>query len=93
LRGHEFAFGRLAYLRKVTDLRTLFGQSLYAGLSIEAGNMFDRVDGARAHGPILGSSVFFGGRTPLGPLLIMLGYAEGGHHAAYLQLGRPLEQR
>lgn len=93
LRGHEYAFGRMAYLRKVTDLQTLLGQSLYAGLSVEAGNMFDRADSAAASGAILGSSIFFGGRTPLGPLLISLGYAEGGHKAAYLQLGRPLEER
>lgn len=93
LRGHEYGFGRIAYLRKVTDLQTLLGQSLYAGVSLEAGNMFDRVDGAAASGAILGSSVFFGGRTLLGPLLITLGYAEGGHRAAFLQLGRPLKER
>jgi NTE family protein len=93
LRGHEYGFGRIAYLRKVTDLQTLLGQSLYAGVSLEAGNMYDRVDGAAAGGAIFGSSVFFGGRTPLGPLLITLGYAEGGHRAAFLQLGRPLKER
>lgn len=93
LRGHEYAFGRIAYLRKVTDLQTLLGQALYVGASLEAGNMFDRIDGSDASGAILGSSLFFGGRTPLGPLLLTFGYAEGGHTAAYLQLGRPLEER
>jgi NTE family protein len=93
LRGHEYAFGRIAYLRKVTDLRTLLGESLYAGVSVEAGNMFERTNGAAASGPIFGSSVFFGGRTPIGPLLISLGHAEGGHRAAYLQIGRPLKTR
>lgn len=93
LRGHEYAFGRVAYLRKVTDLRTLLGQSLYVGVSLEAGNMFDRIDGSAARGAILGSSIFFGGRTPLGPLLISFGHAEGGHQAAYLQLGRPIKER
>lgn len=93
LRGHEYAFGRVAYLRKVTDLQTLLGQALYVGASFEAGNMFDRIDGSDARGAILASSLFFGGRTPLGPLLLTFGYAEGGHTAAYLQLGRPLEER
>lgn len=93
LRGHEYAYGRIAYLRKVTDLQTLLGQALYAGLSMEAGNMFDRVDDAQASGAILGSSLFFGGRTPLGPLLLSFGYAQGGHKAIYLQLGRPLKER
>ncbi len=93
LRGHEYAYGRIAYLKKVTDLQTLLGQALYAGMSVEAGNMFDRLDGTDASGAIFGSSLFFGGRTPLGPLVISFGYSEGGHKAAYLQLGRPLKER
>jgi NTE family protein len=93
LRGHEYLFGRVAYMRKVTDLRTLLGQSIYAGVSIEAGNMFDRIDGASARGAILGSSLILSGRTPLGPLVLAVGYAEGGQKAGYLQLGRPLKER
>ena len=93
LRGHEYAFGRLAYLHKVTDLQTLLGQALYAGISVEAGNMFERIDGVPTSGAILGSSLFFGGRTPLGPLLLVFGIAEGGHKAAFIQLGRPLRER
>lgn len=93
LRGHEYAYGRIAYLKKVTDLQTLLGQALYAGLSVEAGNMFDRLDGTESSGAIFGSTLFFGGRTPLGPLVISFGYSEGGHKAAYLQLGRPLKER
>ncbi len=87
------AVGRIAYLRKLTDLQTLLGQALYAGATLEAGNMYDRIDRASARGVILGSSVFFAGRTPLGPLLLSLGYAEGGHTAFFLQIGRPLVER
>lgn len=93
LRGKEYALGRFVYLRKVTDLQTLLGQALYAGLSVEAGNMYERFDGSSAQGVIWGSSIFFGGRTPLGPLVLTLGMSEGGHRAAYLQLGRPLKER
>jgi NTE family protein len=93
LRGHEYAFGRVAYLWKVTDLQTLLGQSLYAGFSLEAGNMFGRIDGTPAQGAIIGSSIFFGGRTPLGPLKIVFGMAEGGHKAGYVLIGRPLRER
>jgi NTE family protein len=91
LRGHEYALGRVTYLYKVTDLQTLLGQALYAGVTLEAGNMYERIDNAPAEGMIIGSSVMFGGRTPLGPLLIVLGYAEGGHTSVYLQIGRPLD--
>ena len=93
LRGHEYAFGRIAFLHKLTDLQTLLGQALYAGLSVEAGNMFGRMDDSRARGLIPGSSLFLGGRTPLGVVLISMGYAAGGHKAAFLQLGRPLKER
>jgi NTE family protein len=93
LRGREYAFGRVAYFRKITDLQTLLGQSLYAGVSVEAGRMSGRIDGTADGGPILGSSVFLGGRTMLGPALLILGFAEGGRTAAYLQIGRPLRER
>jgi NTE family protein len=93
LRGREYAYGRAAYLWKITDLQTLLGQALYAGASIEAGNMYERIDGTSAGGLILGSSLFLGGRTPLGPLLLTFGVAEGGHKAAYVQVGRPLKER
>ncbi|MGH8863654.1 MAG: hypothetical protein ACREVZ_03260 [Burkholderiales bacterium] len=68
-------------------------QSLYTGISLEAGNMFERIDGTPAQGAILGSSIFLGGRTPLGPLLLVFGVAEGGHKAGYIQIGRPLHER
>jgi NTE family protein len=93
LRGQEYAYGRAAYLWKITDLQTLFGQALYAGGSIEAGNMYERIDGTPSSGLILGSSIFFGGRTPLGPLIVTFGVAEGGHKAGYVQIGRPLKER
>jgi NTE family protein len=93
LRGHEYVFGRIAHLRKLTDLQTLFGQALDAGVSVDLGNMYDRIDRSDAQGLIFGSSVFFGGRTPLGPLVFMFGVAEAGRKAAYLQIGRPLQPR
>ena len=93
LRGREYAYGRAAYLWKVTDLQTLLGRALYVGAGIEAGNMYERIDGAPASGLLLGSSVFVGGRTPLGPLILTFGVAEGGHKAAYVQIGRPLKER
>lgn len=93
LRGREYAYGRAAYLRRITDLQTLLGRALYAGVSIEAGNMYERIDGTSASGLILGSSIFLGGRTPLGPLILTLGIAEGGHKAAFVQVGRPLKER
>ncbi|HKQ82915.1 MAG TPA: patatin-like phospholipase family protein [Steroidobacteraceae bacterium] len=93
LRGREYAMGRIAYLRKVTDLQTLLGQALYAGVSLEAGNMYERIDEPSNQDTIFGSSLFFGGRTPIGPLVITFGYAEGGHKSAYVQLGRPLQER
>lgn len=55
--------------------------------------MYERIDSASASGLLLGSSVLVGGRTPLGPLILSFGVAEGGHKAAYVQIGRPLKER
>jgi NTE family protein len=92
LRGQEFGFGRVAYLRKIGDLQTLLGQSMYAGVSLEVGRMSGRIDDGPG-GSIFASSVFVGGRTLLGPALLQIGFAEGGRTAAHLQIGRPLKER
>lgn len=92
LRGREYGYVRIGPSWKLRDLQALFDQAIYGGITLEAGNVFERADGSRAAGMVFGSSVFVVGRTPLGPLIVRLGWSEGGHVAAYLQLGRPLRE-
>ncbi len=62
---------------------------LYAGLSVEAGNVWHSAratwaSGRRARTPAL----FFGLDTFLGPAWFAAGYDSRGRHAFYLSLGR-----
>jgi NTE family protein len=54
----------------------------YGGVWEDKGDIFDN----RAMGA---GSIFVGADTPLGPLYIGYGYAEGGNNAIYFSLGRP----
>ena len=37
---------------------------------------------------VFAGSAFLGSETPLGPIYLAYGYAEGGNHSAYLFIGR-----
>ena len=67
--------------------------TLFAGAAIEAGNVWNRVDGTSASGLLLGGRLFFGGSTPFGPVTLSLGYVDSGDLALFLGLGRPVVSR
>jgi NTE family protein len=91
LRGQAYWIGAGGYQWKVSDFQSLFGQAVYAGLSFSASRMSERVDGIN-DGTILGSGLSIGGRTPLGPAIIVLGYADNGFVNLQLGIGRPVWQ-
>lgn len=83
LEGQYFALGRVIYYRRLWRRLPFFG-----GVSIEAGNAWQS---RRDIGPddlIGAASILFGYDTPLGPLFLGLGWAEGGHRDGYLVFGR-----
>ncbi|MEM7410650.1 MAG: patatin-like phospholipase family protein [Myxococcota bacterium] len=83
---HRASAAVLAY-RKVAAPGVLsFTFPLYLGGSLEAGGVWDR-RGEFGNQPILAGSVFAGADTPLGPLYLAYGQAEGGNGAVYLFLG------
>jgi NTE family protein len=78
------ALAELVYYRKVADLTPGIGRGIYAGFSIEAGEVWGehfRLDDASVAG-----SAFIGADTFLGPLYFGVGLSEGGNAAAYLQM-------
>ncbi len=84
LRGQHRGLARLIYLRSLQE-RRWFGT--HVGLSIEAGQVWqDAAD--IGEDLILGGSVFFGVDSPVGPVYLGVGHAEGGHTSAYFLLGR-----
>lgn len=88
--GNYLLFGRLTYYRR-TDLNVGLGllRALFAGGSIEAGNAWDRREDVSLGDLRLGSSLFVGADTGLGPLYLALMRAPKGHTGVYLLLGRP----
>ena len=93
LRGSEFAYGRLGMGWRITNVSALLDMDLYAGAALEAGNVWDRLDGSPPGGLKLGPQLFLGGNTPFGPVQLTGGYVSGGDFAVFLAIGRPVRDR
>ena len=74
-----------SYYRTIRDL-ALF--EVYAGVSIELGNAWSTRDDISASRSIWGGSIWAGVDTPIGPIFLAWGSAEGGQDAFYVFLGR-----
>jgi NTE family protein len=79
----------IAYWR-MGELRGNFGGSWYAGLSLEAGNAWDRASNAPRGDTRKASSAFVGLDSLIGPLYFAWGKTFGGDSAFYIFLGLPL---
>jgi NTE family protein len=84
----RLGLGRLIYFYRWGDPGA-FTDLLYLGGSLEAADVGDRVNGSDPSGLIPSGSVFVAADTPVGPLYLAVGLAEGGRYAFYLFLGRP----
>jgi NTE family protein len=74
-----------SYFRRIGDL-ALF--PAFAGVSLELGNVWQSRSEINAHDAILGGSLWAGVQTPVGPVYVGFGHAEGGTSAFYVYLGR-----
>ena len=89
IEGPNFAIGRAAYLRKVGHGGAgLLEFPAYVGVSLEAGNVWQRRSQISYGGAHKDVSLFLGLDTPLGPLYVGGGYDTRGLSAYYLFLGR-----
>jgi NTE family protein len=91
LQGREFAFGAVNFRRRVVDLNETLGTAVYAGVSLEAGNVYQRTFEPTPPGVLLGGALYLGANTKLGPIYLGYGYSEGGHSAFYFYLGTSLD--
>jgi NTE family protein len=74
-----------SYYRRIGHL-ALF--PAFAGVSLELGNVWQSRSEISAHDAILGGSLWAGVQTPVGPVYVGYGQAEGGRSAFYVYLGR-----
>lgn len=89
--GREYAVGTVQYRRRIGDLNESFGTGIYAGASIEAGNVWKRLDGVSANGVITSGSIYLGVDSKLGPIYLGYGRSEGGRSTVYLYIGSTVE--
>jgi NTE family protein len=92
LSGQYAAFGRLTYSRRVNDFQLM---PAYLGASLEVGNAWMDRDDIRFNNLVYGGNLYFGVDTPIGPIYLGAGYADGGpadggQFAGFLQLGKVL---
>jgi len=89
--GREYALGLVTYRRRIGDIDQSFGTGIYAGASLEAGNVWKRLDGKSAHGVITSGSLYVGVDSKLGPIYLGYGRSEGGRGTVYLYIGSAVE--
>jgi NTE family protein len=93
LQASSYTFGRLGYRTRIAEF-TLF-DGAYIGASLEGAHLTPLAptiwNGQVVKGTldVPAAALYFGVDSPLGPLYLGLGYANGDNKAIYLFLGRP----
>lgn len=90
LTGETYTVARLMYRHRLTDnSESLLNLPLFAGVTLAAGNMWARHGDFDADDLRFGGAVFVGADTPIGPVFLSLGAADGGRKALYVFVGKP----
>lgn len=87
--GKRMALGRVLYYRRVArlDLASLRVRA-FAGTSLEAGNVLAAGQALTARSMIVSGGPFVGAVTPIGPIFLGYGIAEGGRDHIYVIIGQ-----
>ena len=85
LSGQHYVRAATVYYRSLGNSKFL---PLYAGGSLEVGNVFQNRDDIGLSDSIYAGSLFLGADTVIGPVYLAYGNAEGGRSAYYIYLGR-----
>jgi NTE family protein len=88
LRGQYFATAKLGYHYRIAALPAGFGQGVYVGGVVEAGNVWDNPADISAGDLRFGFTALIGADTIIGPMFFAYAVAEGGSNRAYLTVGR-----
>lgn len=88
LTGRYAGLVRLIYLKELGESRSVLKVPVYLGVSLEAGNVWNDRDEIRFDSLIPAGSISLAVDSPLGPVYLAWGLAEGGRSATYLFLGR-----
>ncbi|MEO6185426.1 MAG: patatin-like phospholipase family protein [Steroidobacteraceae bacterium] len=87
--GPNYGIARLLYYRKIgSGGEGFLNVPIYAGMSLEAGNVWQQRTDMSFSGARKDASLFLGLDTFLGPAWFAFGRDDGGRHAFYLSVGR-----
>ena len=87
LAGNSMLYAQITYLNRLMHFDRAPLEGLYAGISIEAGNVWQQGD-RFASGPLKRSVTLFSSVTSsFGPLYLGVAFAPGGRRNIYFQLG------
>ncbi len=90
LSGRHMGLLDLAYLRRLNNI-DLF--PAYAGITLEAGNVWNYADDISFSGSRKSGSIFVGVETPLGPVYLAWGYSDSSDSTLYFYLGNPFRRK
>ena len=88
--GQYLGLARVSTYYRLAKLPSLVGSGVYAGASLETGNVWQKTGEIDAASLIWSGSLFAAADTILGPLYLGWGLAEGGRNTFFLSLGLPL---
>ena len=89
LRASAYWSAAGSYLWKMSDIMSLRGQALYAGVRLQVAQVYGRLDGVE-EGEVYGGSLYLAGRTQAGPLTLGVGATSSGVWSVWLAAGRPV---
>jgi NTE family protein len=88
--GPHAALTRLVYYRRTSESTGgVFDVPVYVGASLEVGNTWDDRSDIRFESALVNGGLFVGFDTPIGPVYLGAGLAEGGRSNYYLFFGAP----
>ena len=90
LSGRQLGLFSLVYLRRLNNIDIL---PAYAGISLEAGNVWNYADDVSFGDLRKSGSIFVGAETPLGPVYLAWGYSDSGDNTLYFYLGNPFRRK
>ena len=84
--GRHLALATLALYRQLNDIQFL---PAYAGLTLEAGNVWNQRSSIGLDDLRYSGSLFIGAESPIGPLYFAIGHSDDGDTAVYFYVGHP----
>ncbi len=88
LAGRYAGLVRMIYMKELGESRSVLKVPIYIGASLEAGNVWNDRSDISADSLLTAGSIIFSVDSPIGPIYLAQGFAEGERSATYLFIGR-----